>query len=173
MGESGQDKISAFDTLFTNNHIQMLKILYSHLDRSAQKAIAVYIKFLELQYTLAFFRQTPLPCHERQNSPDIASLCDEIMPFCDTKEKEKLQNLRNMLKNFENMQEMMQMMEIIKDFMPEGGNGSASPTDFSSVIDFMSGMNQASSMDLTSAMNLASGMDLSSLANIFQNNSDN
>lgn len=173
MGESGQDKISAFDTLFTNNHIQMLKILYSHLDRSAQKTIAVYIKFLELQYTLKFFRQTSLPCHERQSSPDIATLCDEIMPFCDLKEQERLQNIRNMIKNFENMQEMMQMMEVMKDFMPQGSDGAASPTDFSSIIDFMSGMNQTSSMDLTSAMNLASGMDLSSVANIFQNMSDN
>lgn len=159
MGESGQDKISAFDTLFTNNHIQMLKILYSHLDINARKTIAVYIKFLELQYTLAFFRQTSVSSHnDRHNSPDIATICEEIMPFCDMKEQEKLQSIINMIKNYENMQEMMQMMELIKEIMPEGDTQNAGSMDLSSLINIMSEINPSSSMDLSSAMNLVSGM---------------
>lgn len=37
MDEKGQDKVMAFDTLFTTNHLQMLKVLTSYLDPAAQK----------------------------------------------------------------------------------------------------------------------------------------
>ena len=59
MGERDQDKVTTFDTLFTNNQIQKLKILMTYLDRSMQKNMAIYIKYLELQYTMEFFRRFP------------------------------------------------------------------------------------------------------------------
>lgn len=59
MGQNGQDRIAAFDAFFTNNHIQKLKILLPVFDRSMQKNLAVYIKYLELQHTLSFFRKNP------------------------------------------------------------------------------------------------------------------
>ena len=44
------DKVLAFDTLFTTNHIKMLKVLLFYFDPSAQKMLAVLIKFLELHF---------------------------------------------------------------------------------------------------------------------------
>ena len=51
------EKIVAFDTLFSNNHIQILKVMLPYLDNHLQKLGAVYIKFLELQYTMDFCRK--------------------------------------------------------------------------------------------------------------------
>lgn len=46
------DKVTAFDALFTNNQIQKLKVLISYVDSPMQQQLAIYIKFLELKYTM-------------------------------------------------------------------------------------------------------------------------
>ena len=56
---SAVDKVLAFDTIFTNNHIKMLKVLLSYFDPAIQKTLAIYIKFLELNYTMEYFRRHP------------------------------------------------------------------------------------------------------------------
>ncbi|MBR1930963.1 MAG: hypothetical protein IJ833_05745 [Lachnospiraceae bacterium] len=143
MGENGQDKILSFDTLYTNNHIQMLKILSSYLSPGTRKQIAVYIKFLEFQYALSLTR--PFASSSEQFSSEktfnIAGLCEELLPFCGIKEQEILQNIQNFYKNFENMQEMMQMVEMMQEFMPEGFSpgGDMAGMDLSQIFGMMNG----------------------------------
>ena len=57
MDDNRIDKAAAFDTLFTNNRIQILKTLAYYIDPHLLKGLAVYIKLSELQYTLALDRQ--------------------------------------------------------------------------------------------------------------------
>ena len=54
MDDNRIDKAAAFDTLFTSNRIQILKILAYYMDPRLLKGLAVYIKMSELQYTLQF-----------------------------------------------------------------------------------------------------------------------
>lgn len=124
MTENGQEKIIAFDTLFTTNQIQMLKILLTYLEPSQQKSIAVYIKFMELQYTISFFNKHPSSSARfpKEESFNAARLCDEVLPFCSPSEQEKLIGMKNMYQNFENMQEMMQMIQMMQDMFPESEN---------------------------------------------------
>ena len=56
MEQKDTSQISAFDTLFSNNHIQMLKVLLPYMDNQFQKYLAIYIKFQELQVALNFVR---------------------------------------------------------------------------------------------------------------------
>lgn len=143
MDERGQDKVVAFDTLFTTNHIQMLKVLLTYLDPATQKSIAVYIKWMELQYTLSFFRRYPgasirgLP---KEESFDAARLCDEMLPYCAPREKEQLQSMKNMLQNLSNAQEMMEMMQMMKELFPEGENPFQG--DAADILSGLSGMFQ-------------------------------
>ena len=58
MDTTDQNKVAAFDTLFSNNHIQMLKIILPYMDNQTQKSMAVYIKFLELNYTIDFYKNS-------------------------------------------------------------------------------------------------------------------
>lgn len=123
--ENIPDKILAFDTLFTTNHIQMLKILLSYAEPSSQKTMAVYIKFLELQYTISFFQKHPnsSPSHfPREDSHNTFKLLGELLPFCTPSEQEQFRQIRSMLETFENMQGMMETMQIMKDLFPEGEN---------------------------------------------------
>lgn len=155
MTENGQEKIAAFDTLFTNNQIQMLKILLTYMKPTQQKNMAVYIKFMELQYTISFFKIHPsstLPNFRKEENLNASRLCDEILPLCNPSEQDKINNIKKMMQNFENMQEMMQMVQMMKDLFPEGENPfGGDPSDFFSG---MSGM---------------SGMDMSQLFEMFQN----
>lgn len=131
-----QDKVIAFDTLFSNNHIAMLKIMLPYMDNQAQKSLAVYIKFLELNYTLDFYKKHPYPvcgCVEKEASPDLPRLCLELLPYCTEAEKKQLEQIRSIFQSMEMYREMSKTMELMKDFMPDMGNfsdmftGAASP----------------------------------------------
>ena len=56
MEKNEHDKIIAFDTLYTNNHIQMMKIVMPYFDEPMRGKLAVYIKYLEFQHTLERYR---------------------------------------------------------------------------------------------------------------------
>lgn len=154
MESNRPDRVTAFDTLFTTNHIQMLKLLLSYLEPSVQGKLAVYIKFMELQYTLSFFQNHPyasMPISSALSRPcgGIGELMDEILPFCTSKEKENMQNLKNMMQNWENMQEMMQMIEIMQEISPDifdansgmpGFDSILGNTDMSQMMEMMQGM---------------------------------
>ena len=51
--------VTAFDALYTTNQIQKLKVLLPYIEPSMQKNMAVYIKYMELQYTMHYVRRHP------------------------------------------------------------------------------------------------------------------
>lgn len=125
MGQNEQDKVLAFDTLFTNNHIKMLKIIMSYFDSKLQKNLAIYIKFLELQYTISFFKESSsyLPT-ESPKEIDINGLCKEILPYCSKTERSKIEQISNMMNTLEMYKNLSQTMETMKEIFPEGFSGS-------------------------------------------------
>lgn len=162
MSEKEQDKILAFDTLFTNNQIQMYKILLSYLQPTVQKQFAIYIKFMELQYTMSFFQNHPmavlkLPHEEPTNTGKIV---DELLPFCDMSQRNKLNQMKSMLQNFENMREMMETIQMMKELFPEGmgtGGSTEGGMDMSQLFGMLGG----------NAGGNIGGMDMSGMADIF------
>ena len=50
--EEKTEAILAFDTLYTTNHMKILKLLIPYLKTETQKKLAVYIKWQELLFTL-------------------------------------------------------------------------------------------------------------------------
>lgn len=121
--ENKQDGITLFDTLFTNNHICIMKLLLPLLSPSKQKNLAIYIKFLELQYTLQYFSHHPQGlCFSTQNtgaSYDIENVFDNFLPYCTPREKDNIMQIRNLMNNFHNLQDMMEMINTMKELFPE------------------------------------------------------
>jgi len=157
MDEKELGKVTAFDTLFTTNRMKMLKILLTYLAPSSQKNLAIYIKLMELQYTISFFQKYPyasLGSLPHEESFDTMKLCDEILPLCAPGEQEKIKQMRTMYQNFENMQEMMQMIQMMQEMFPEGAPFGGGNGEGDGGMDFLSGL---------------AGMDFSQLANLFQN----
>lgn len=155
--------IAAFDSLFTTNRIQMLKVLLPRLSPEAQGNFAVYIKFLELQYTVAFLQKHPsisLTGSGKQlsgslfqgDNTDTIELLNELLPFSGPEERTKIEGMRNMLQNMGKMQEMMEMMQMLQEMFPEGMN-TDNPMD---MFANMAGSNMADS-DMASIFQMFGG----------------
>jgi len=100
----------------------MLKVILSYMDSQTQKSMAIYIKFLELNYTIDYFRKHPCPlsgCTEKETSPDILKMCSELLPYCTESERKQIEQIRGVLQSMEMYKEMSKTMEMMKDFMPD------------------------------------------------------
>ena len=136
MDEREPGSIAAFDSLFTTNRIQMMKVLLPYLAPAQQRALAVCIKVMELNYTLSFFRDHShaMPFAAPKQS-DPSMLWDEILPFCGPEERSQVENMKNMMQNMNKMQEMMDMMQMMQEMFPEGMDPEN--MDLSSIMEMM------------------------------------
>lgn len=117
------EQIYAFDSLYTTNHIQMLKILLPCLHPPLQKNLALYIKFLELRYTISFLNAHPYVISgcgfsKKYGGQDLP--IDDLLPYLTPKEADhfrQLQKTMDIMKQFSNMQKNM---EALQGILPEG-----------------------------------------------------
>ncbi|MDE7222802.1 MAG: hypothetical protein K2O34_03340 [Acetatifactor sp.] len=117
------DKVTAFDALFTNNQIQKLKVLLSYVDSPMQRQLAIYIKFLELKYTMELFQRSPrlsVSPSPGEGSLDPAKLCQEITPYCSPEEQNQLKQFVSMFQAMNHYQEMMETVKMFQEMFPEG-----------------------------------------------------
>ncbi len=121
MDSKEHNRVIAFDTLFSTNHIQMMKVLLPYLDNQMQKTMAVYIKYLEFNYTLDFFKKHPYPvcgCLNKEDKSDFGKMCCDLLPYCNENERKKIEQFQGIFKSMEMYQEMSKTMDMMKDFMP-------------------------------------------------------
>lgn len=125
------DKIQAFDTLFTTNHIQMHKILLPYFEPAMQKQMAVYIKFMEFAYTVSYFKQHPYASMPVEKTNDTEQICREIFPYCSASEKSNIEKITEMFSTMKNVKEMMDAVNMMKDMFPDAsfGDGTDFPAD--------------------------------------------
>lgn len=167
MEKNEHDKISTFDTLFATNHTQMMKIVMPYLEQEQQKQIAVFIKYLEFQYTLSYFNSSPSELYSCSNHSipkeefNVNKICSEVLPYCTNEEKKKMEQITGLFRTMEMYREMSQTFEIMKDLFPENfsdfsgtsqrssfDNSSGNPMDnplFSMLGSMMSGTSGSSS----------------------------
>ncbi|MBR1854457.1 MAG: hypothetical protein IJ794_15170 [Lachnospiraceae bacterium] len=135
MENNASEKINTFDSLFTTDHIRMLKILLSQMNPPLQGKFAVYIRFLELSYTMRFFSQNPfagwssaglsLFAASKEDSPlsgnvsDVLQVIEEILPFCDFAERKTIQSLKSTLQSVENIQQTLEMFQMMQELFPD------------------------------------------------------
>lgn len=164
MEDIRQDSVTTFDACFTNNHIRMLKVLLPFAEPSMQRWIAIYIKYLELQYTLSYFHHPPrgqrfLWEDSKKKEFDFSNVCDELLPYCTPREKQQFSQIRDTFQTMRNFKDMMEMIETMKELFPEGmgagGEGGFNP-------EMMAAM---------SSMFGGGGMDLGAMADMFSGNS--
>jgi len=135
------EQVYAFDSLYTTNHIQMLKILLPYLNPPLQKNLALYIKFLELRYTISFLNAHPYAlsgCGFDKKYGEQEIPLEDLLPYLTPKEAEnfrQIQKSMDMMKQFSNIQKNM---EALKDILPEG-------MDFETLFGQMMGAGQPGS----------------------------
>ena len=139
--------VMAFDALYTNNKIQKLKVLLPYIEPSMQKNIAVYIKYMELKYTMELFKKHPFHVcsyKEERVRPDFKKLFRELRPYCSESESRQLEQMESLLQTMEMYQEMSQTMSAMQELFPDMGVGtgtdSSNPFSGDSMMDMLMGM---------------------------------
>lgn len=132
--------VMAFDALYTTNQIQKFKVLLPYIEPSMQKHLAVYIKYMELQYTMHYVNRHPFQicgCSvSSEEKPDLRALCRQLCLYSSPEEIRQLEQLQNMLQTMETMQEMSQTMSALQEIFPDlsaappfGSDSAASGTE--------------------------------------------
>lgn len=139
MAEKREDasNVMAFDALYTTNQIQKLKVLLPYIEPSMQKHLAVYIKYMEFQYTLNYTKRHPTTLSgcglSQPEKPDLRKLCKELSLYSTQDEIRQLEQIQNIIQTFETVQEMTQtmnaMQEIFPDLSMDGLSGQFSSSD--------------------------------------------
>ena len=115
--------VMAFDALYTTNQIQKIKVLLPYIEPSMQKHLAVYIKYMELQYTMKYVRRHPSQISgcsiSSDDKPDLRSLCRQLSLYSSPEEIRQLEQLQNMFEALETMQEMTQTMSALQEIFPD------------------------------------------------------
>jgi hypothetical protein len=136
------DSVMAFDALYTTNQIQKMKVLLPYIEPSMQKQLAVYIKYMELQYTINHSKEHPFQiCSQSAQPPDLSKLCKELSLYSSSEEVRQLKQLENMVQTFKTMQEVSQTFETMKEIFPDMAEDDSNRSGIpSSVMDIMMNM---------------------------------
>lgn len=136
MDEKETDKIKKFNSIYSNNSINKLKVIYSYLPDSSKKGLALYIKLSELLLVMSF-KESDYPSftaneisisktenHSSDSSPTFnastfQNLCSELIPYCNASEKSSLQQILDFIKAYDNMQEMLETVKLMQELMPQ------------------------------------------------------
>ena len=137
--------VMAFDALYTNNQIQKLKVLLPYIEPHMQKNMAIYIKYMELKYTMDLFRKHPFHIcsyNEETVRPDVKKLFHELRPYCTESESRQLEQMESLFQTMEMYQEMSQTMNVMQEMFPNMGMdmGSSDAASGSSMVDMLMGM---------------------------------
>ena len=158
--QAGQlaEAIVAFDTLYTTNHMQMLKLLSPYLDVESRHKLAMFIKWQELIYTMNFMHHYSCSggnCPGKKE-PDISSLIPLLSPYCSEREKSMLTQFSQMQGMMNTYKDMAQYLPLIQEMM---GNFSAEQPPFGSG----SGGGSGAMMDMLKTMLSPEQQDLFSM----------
>lgn len=120
--EQQEDMVTAFDLMYTTNHIQILKVILPFVETGMQHHLAVYIKYLELQYTLkhpaaksfsADLKCAECPPAKQDKGAVLISLVKAIKPYLTEAELKQVQQIENMMNTMNQVQDMQKMMEML------------------------------------------------------------
>lgn len=141
--------VMAFDALYTTNQIQKYKVLLPCMEPPLQKRFAVYIKFMELKYTLEYVRNEPFlihGCNLDPAAPDFKKICQELCRYSSPDEIRQLTQLQNMMETMEQFQEISQTMSMMQELFPDSDIFTPDASGFSA--------DKADSSDNSSMMEL-------------------
>ena len=129
--EEMTEAILAFDTLYTTNHMKILKLLIPYLESKYQKKLAVFIKWQELMFTMNFFKKYSVSLYNSDFSQnkklDLNTLIPLLSPYCNENEKVIISQF-SQLQNMMNMMEQLQIyMPMIQQFMSSISNDDTNP----------------------------------------------
>lgn len=105
------DPVTAFDTLYTSNQLQMLKIILPYMEGQIQRFIAIYIKLSEFMLALQFASGS----YPVKKETDIMSMVKYLSPYLSDSEREMMEQFSSMQENMEQFKQMSAMMQMMNE----------------------------------------------------------
>ena len=107
-----------FDNLISNPTLDIMKLMIPYIPLDNQPTIALYIKFLELQATMTFFKKHPLgvlacevDADNSNNNFNSSSIFSTLRPYIPEENANQIDNILNMM----NMMDMMKQMQAMNE----------------------------------------------------------
>ncbi len=170
LDEKKPDAVKEFEERYADRNLIKLKIIASHFSGYPMNLLAIYIKVLECRYTMErIFSCKNDTCGTSPQNGMFCDICREIMPFCNSKEQNTLQNMLSFYENMENMQEMMQMMELMQE---SGGFGDMAE-GLGNMANLFAGMSGNEGTENGGCSEQTNTPDLSAIFNLFNTFSAN
>lgn len=96
--------MESIDTLIQDRHLEMIKAALPYLNSSRQRTMAMMVKFMELQRTMALFQNPEnnlRMCSEEENEEDAPlQMLTAIRDYCTEKEKDIIDNIITFVQMF-------------------------------------------------------------------------
>lgn len=105
------DPVTAFDTLYTSNQLQMLKIVLPYMEGQIQRFIAIYIKLSEFMLALHFTSGS----YPVKKEADIMGMVKYLSPYLSDSEREMMEQFSSMQENMEQFKQMSAMMQMMNE----------------------------------------------------------
>lgn len=112
MEEWNINQMTPFDQHVSTQPLQLMKLLIPYLPPKIQRVFAIYIKFLEFQYTLSFFQSFHKKAHSTQD------MIQDLKPYLPSSAAESLDNFLNLLSMMEVFQTMQNSSDENSDWNP-------------------------------------------------------
>lgn len=125
--DAPNDSIVAFDTLYTTNEIQLLKIAMPLLSHDLQLLLATYIKVRELSFCYQLLQHTKLH-HFSIETAGLHQFFQEAKPYCNGQQKRMFDTLESLGKTMQ----ILEKMKLLGDDIPLDGT-----MDISTLMQFM------------------------------------
>lgn len=153
MSQQNSDHVLAFDTLYTTNHIQMLKVLLPHLPQKQKNEFAVFIKYMELQYTIELSRKSKHKINictaSSAEALDIASLIEELQPYCTEQERKTFSRMAETFQTLHMFQDIQKYKDLFSTMSDsENDSGESSNMDMSQMLKGMLSPEQQAMFDM-------------------------
>lgn len=125
--------MTPFDEITIPKQLRIIKLLLPFMPNSAQHTLGIFIKFLELQYTIQYFQNSTSSLNSfftnrKMNSNTPSDILDFLFPYLSSDEIQTANTFRSII----NILEMMQHFS-------ETESSDSNDTDFNP-IDLMMGM---------------------------------
>ena len=123
MNDDFSHMMTPFDQYISNQSLQMIKLLIPFMPPTAQRMMAVYVKFLEFRYTLSSFHTMK----QNMNSPE--DIFNSLKPYMSSSDMDSFDQMMNMMSMMSMAQEMQNMSDGEFDPMTMMAGMCAQDTD--------------------------------------------
>ena len=161
------DYVLAFDHLYTNNHIQILKSLLPFIESDTFNKLPVLIKYMELKYTISLCNDGKQSLKDGINAcsknsfdnnidfnENLEKMYNAIHKYLAPDEEKSLSQILSAFNTMKNIREMQQMMELFQSMNPDSnlsenmeninnlGNLNFNNMDIADIMQLINGINK-------------------------------